>query len=559
MNCRIFFMLGTALTLAAPGAVAAQDVGATQHAKEQSKSELRDELKSHFEAALLASRDADTINGSNPRYILAIEAKAHCEIALGYLRASKRDAPAIAKCRDLSDRLAAMPAEPAPFPEQGASDLITMRDAIATAMATNPEIIQAQLNKEAIEFEREQAEGRYYPTVDMELSAGARKLENTTRRTLDIANEEIYPRDVNGRADWTLLDFGRRKGELMRQVARVDGASLRALETSQQIALEVSRRYLDVLLQQRVVAASSDNTAFHRTLILDLAKGVDQGSMSIADQQQAEERLQSAIIREEQGRLDLESAQNALRRLTGLNVDEVVMPADIDAAMPPSKGDAMGAARLNNPLVREAQAEVNAADAMVKSAVGELYPTIGVDVSGRSGRDIDGFGGQTNDIQGRIYLRWNLFDGGIARARMQEMIRRASQARFRLNQTVREAEENVANSWATMQSQGRIMQTLGAQSEKSDQLLYSYRRQFIIGRRSLLDVLDAQNSRYNTQVRLETARFSQQFAEYQSLAAMSQLLDAFDLEPGEGAGENDRARFNYGPQDEPYSPLRKYP
>ena len=71
--------------------------------------------------------------------------------------------------------------------------------------------------------------------------------------------------------------------------------------------------------------------------------------------------------------------------------------------------------------------------------------------------------------------------------------------------------------------------------------------QFNVGRRSLLDVLDAQNSRYSVQTRLETARFSQLFAQYQTLAATNRFLTAMEVAPGTGAGEKERERFNYGP------------
>ena len=43
------------------------------------------------------------------------------------------------------------------------------------------------------------------------------------------------------------------------------------------------------------------------------------------------------------------------------------------------------------------------------------------------------------------------------------------------------------------------------------------------------------------------ARFSQLFAQYQSLAATNRFLTALEVAPGEGAGEKERERFNYGP------------
>jgi len=435
----------------------------------------------------------------------------------------------------------------------------TLQEAINVAMQSNPEIIQAQMNKEAIEFERRQAQGLYSPRVNLEASAGVRRLENNTRRTLGIADEELYPLEASLSAEWTVLDFGRRRGELLRQAARVDGASLRVVERSEFIALQIARQYLDVLLQQRVLASSQDNVTFHRTMVNDLGQGVEQGSISIADRQQADERLQSALVRQEEAQQDLNNATITLRRLTGLDVSQVSVPPNLAAAMAPSVDVAVGLARTDNPLVREAVADVDAANAAADSAEGDLYPTIGLEVVGRIGDDIDGFRGETNDLQGRAVFRWNIFDGGINRAKLQEMIRQSSQARFRLHQLQREAEEDVRTAWSTLQTQGNVVNTLTRQSQISDDLLLSYRSQFNVGRRSLLDVLDAQNTRYNTQVRLEVARFSQLFAQYQALAATNEFLDALSIAPGSGAGENEREQFNFGPPVPAELQRRVYP
>lgn len=424
---------------------------------------------------------------------------------------------------------------------------MSLQDVVAVAVNSNPEIAQAQYNAEAIQFERKQAQGLYAPRVDIEASAGWRHLENGTRRAIGIADQELYPLSAEARAEWIALDFGRRRGELLRQAARVDGASLRVVERSEFVALQTSRQYLDVLLQQRVVAASEDNVAFHQTLVNDLGTGVQQGSISIADQQQAEERLQAARVRQAEAEQDLAEARIKLRRLTGLDVTDVVMPPAMAESMPASLSEAVGLARTQNPLVKEADADVDAANALAGSVRGDGFPKIGVDVLGRTGEDIDGFRGTTHDVQARVFLRWNIFDGGINRANYQEMVRRASQARYRLYQVTREAEEDVQTAWTMLQTQGRVGEQLGRQSQVSDDLLLSYRSQFNVGRRSLLDVLDAQNTRYNVQVRLETARFSEVFARYQVLAATNRFLTSLNIAPGAGAGMNERERFNYGP------------
>ncbi|MBS7670336.1 TolC family protein [Croceicoccus gelatinilyticus] len=436
---------------------------------------------------------------------------------------------------------------------------ISLGEAVAVGVDSNPEISQAQMNKEAIQFERKQAQGLYAPRVDIEGNIGARKLENPTRRSLGISDDWLYPKEAQVRVDWTVIDFGRRRGELLRQASRVDGASLRVLERSEFVALQIARQYLDVMLQQRVMAASMDNTGFHRELVGSLNQGVEQGSISIADRQQAEERLQAALIREAEAAETLQNAKIRLQSLTGLSIDNVMTPPDLSAMLPPSEADAIGLARTRNPLVLEAKADVDAARALADSAKGDLLPTIGVEAYARTGEDIDGFRGNTNDLMARAYLRWNIFDGGINHAKYQEMVRRSSEARFRLHTREREAEEDVRMAWNGLETQRRIVGELATQSTVTDNLLDSYQSQFNVGRRSLLDVLDAQNTRYNVQVRLETARFSEIFAQYQTLAATNRFLEALSVPPHYGAGENERERFDYGPHIPAERESRVYP
>lgn len=424
---------------------------------------------------------------------------------------------------------------------------VSLQEAVRVAVDSNPQVAQAQYNKEAIQFERKQAQGLYAPRVDVEASAGVRHLDNTTRRSLGIEDQELYPLEAFVKGEFIIADFGRRRGELLRQAARVDGASLRVVERSEFIALQVSRQYLDLLLQQRVVAASQDNVSFHQALVNDLGTGVQQGSISIADQQQAQERLQAALVRQVEAEEAMEAAKITLRRLTGLDMDQVMLPPTLAENMPISVDEAVGLARISNPRVKEAEADVDAAHALADSAKGDMFPRIGVDVTGRIGEDVDGFRGTTRDVQARAFVRWNIFDGGINKAKYQEMVRRASEARYQLYQVVREAEEDVRSAYNSLRTQTRVSNELTTQSRVTDDLLLSYRSQFNVGRRSLLDVLDAQNTRYNVQVRLETARFSQIFSRYQALAATNRLLTGMSIEPGAGAGEAERARFNYGP------------
>lgn len=428
-----------------------------------------------------------------------------------------------------------------------AAQSYSLKDVIAVAIDTNPQIQQAEMNKQAIQSELEQAKGLYMPRVNLEASAGVRRLENSTRRNLGIANQELYPLEASIRAEQTLIDFGRRRGEKLNQAARVDGAALRVLERSELLALQTSRQYLDLLLQQRIVAAAEDNLTFHNSLVHDLAGGVQAGSISVADLQQAQERAKAAAVRVSEAVEALEIAKIQLLSLSGLEVQDGQMPPAFTERLPANLNDAVGLTRTRHPKILEAMADVDAANAAAAKNKGDLFPTIGVELSGRIGDDIDAFKGETNDLQAKAVMRWTVFDGGINRAKYQEYVRRASETRFALHQVLREAETDVRTAWNSKAAQTNILRDLTAQSAATDELLLSYRDQFSVGRRSLLDVLDAQNTRFNVQVRAEIARFSELFAQYQILASTNSLLDAFNLSAPQSHKASARADANFGP------------
>lgn len=426
----------------------------------------------------------------------------------------------------------------------GQAYAVDMREAIEAAIASNPQITQAEQNKQAIEFERKQAQGLYLPRVNLEVSGGARQLDNPTRRVLGIDNNTLNPIEGDLTIEQTLFDSGARRSELERQASRTDGAAERVSERSEFIALEVVRTYLNYLLQQRLVAIAQDNVAFHEKLAGDLGEGVKQGSISIADQQQAEERLQAAHARQTEAQEDLVSSGIDFMMLTGIPIDQVGMPDPVTGALPTSLDQAVELARTQNPKVLEAMADVDAANAVVRAARAELGPKVSIEARARRGNDIDGFEGDTTDLQALLVLRWTLYSGGINQANVQEQVRRASEERYHLHEMSRDAESDVRSAWNRRENQQVLLAQLDTQSKVTDDLLISYREQFNVGRRSLLDVLDAENTRHNVQVERETARFAEIFAEYKVLAATHQLLKTLNIAEPKDANTYARAKFN---------------
>ena len=424
---------------------------------------------------------------------------------------------------------------------------IDLRDAVQAALNNNPEIRQAISNRVATEEELTQGKGLYYPRISVEGRAGVRDLSNPTRRAIGISGDILYPIEGDLIVDQLVFDSGRREAEIRRHASRTDAAAARIEERSEFIALNVARTYIDYMLQQRLVAIAQDNATFHERLAGDLREGVAKGSISIADQQQAEERLQAARAKVTQAREDLDAAGIAFQTLTGVPIDSVSMPPDLSQYLPATLAEAEAMARQNNPRVQEAIADLNASREVVRSAEAELGPRFNIEGRARAGHDIDGFPGRTTDLQANVVMRWDLYNGGIKEANVREQRGRADEVHGLLFQRTREAEEASRNAWSRLENQRRLTGELESQGRISDDLLLSYREQFNIGRRSLLDVLDAQNTRYNTQAQTETARLAALYAQYRLLASVNRLVEALGVAIPSAAYSNARERYHVNP------------
>ena len=174
-------------------------------------------------------------------------------------------------------------------------------------------------------------------------------------------------------------------------------------------------------------------------------------------------------------------------------------------------------------------------------------PRFNLEGRARAGHDIDGFAGRTTDLQANVVMRWDLYNGGIKEANVREQRNRADEVHARLFERTRRAEEDTRTAWSRLQNQNRLLTELETQQRIADDLLLSYREQFNIGRRSLLDVLDAQNTRNNVQAQTETARLSKLYAQYRVLASSNRLIECLGVAMPAAALSDERTRFRVNP------------
>jgi len=423
----------------------------------------------------------------------------------------------------------------------GPAHAISLKAAIKIALEANPEIGEAIANREAIEFELKQARGLYLPSVDVEARYGSQNFSSPATRTTGTSDDGRDRREARGTVTQRVFDGFNRRAERQRQASRVDGASHRVYERSETVALNVVREYLETGRLLKIVQYANENLAYHRKIFGDLKEGESSGSISVADRQQAEERVYSAEARLIEATEDLNGAKIRFFKLVGKPLDTYIAPPSVSNLQPRTLAEALGTARIHHPLIQTAKADLDASRAQIKQARSEYMPKLDIELLGRQGYELEGVIGRESELRAELVMRWNLFRGGIDRANVQEQVRRADEERYGLRRAHREVEETVRLAWDRRNQQQRRYARLRDQLASTERLIVSYGEQFKVGERSLLDLLDTQNTRFNTQVTVETARAAFELAEYRVLASTGMLLERLNLDAPEQSDAYARA------------------
>jgi adhesin transport system outer membrane protein len=408
---------------------------------------------------------------------------------------------------------------------------LTLEESIASALKTNPQIGQAIENRRATEWELRQARGLFLPRVDVEASTGARELDSPARRNVGLVGSTLYPQEVGAVIQQSLVNLGSRS-EIEYQASRVDGASLRVLERSENIALQVVLAYHEILLKETAIRLARENIAFHDMLLGDIRRGTSGGTLTIADQRQGEERALAARSKLVEANEELEAARIKYIRLVGQQPGMTSPVRSLASSVPSDINQAVATLAQRNPTIRLADADIDSAQSLVGKARADFWPTLGLELRARTGHDIDGVEDKTSDAQALIVFRWQLYNG-VRDANIQEQIRRVGEEWMRFYDARNSIEEELRTAYSRRNEQVNLLSFLEPQLAANRDVVQAYRDQFTVGRRSLLDLLNAQNTYYSVQILVETARSAISFAEYRIVSADGRLLATLNQTPPE--------------------------
>ena len=417
---------------------------------------------------------------------------------------------------------------------------LTIEEAVSQAVNSNPAVLSAGASARASVFDLRRARGGYYPTLDFDAGYGP---EDTNSKQLKLAGNDrgtMDRRETGLTARQLLWDGFATRSEVERRVALLNAADYSLSDTREAIAFRAAESFLDVIRARELVALAHDNVASHEKMLGNVKAKSDSGVGNRADVEQAVARLalarsvlttRESALRESVARYERvigsppDELATPARQASGLVAADGVVGAELESAI----SNGMGQALDGHPAVLQSQAEAEAAAAEIRAAKAAYQPTVNLEGRMRRDDNISGVDGTRNSTAIMVVAQWNLFRGGSDQAAEMAAVERKSAATELVDDTKRAVAENVAIAYqARAFSEARIKdleQYVGA----SQATLESYRAQFELSRRSLLDLLNAENELFNARSNLVSGEFEDLVNQYFVEASKGQLTSSLGV------------------------------
>jgi len=123
------------------------------------------------------------------------------------------------------------------------------------------------------------------------------------------------------------------------------------------------------------------------------------------------------------------------------------------------------------------------------------------------------------------------------------MAERFTEATMRHARLQRDASESIDKAWSARTITLSRIAALTRQLEADRKTIVAFQKEYELGQRSLIDLLNAQNQFFNASVSLTSARGVIVFADYQLLAAMGTLIEYLKAPPPVDAAPVDLLSF----------------
>ncbi|MFB9134341.1 TolC family outer membrane protein [Vibrio olivae] len=400
----------------------------------------------------------------------------------------------------------------------------TLEQAVAITLATNPEIKGIFNDYVSSLKEHDASNGAYLPQIDVDAGIGYEGIDPpavTGRDDTDLTRKEasvsLTQLIWDGSSTWH---------DMARTAAEAESVRWQIFADASDIALRVTEIYLEAVKATEILALSESNVAVHKDIYRDIKRRAESGIGSTADLSQVEARIAKAHGNLLAAQNNLFDTHTQFRRLVGQEPLGLIYPRADESKLPLSLTDAISDAYDNHTVIRIANTDVDSARFQYKQSKSTFFPTFSIEASQTWRDDAGGDEGRGDETLAMLRMRFNLYNGGSDNAMSDRAAYQLNKSKDLRDNAYRQVEESLRLSWSALDLTLQQKNFLSDHVDSASETVIAYEKQYQIGQRTLLDLLNTENELFEARKDYLDAHYAEQYAKYRVMNATGNLLDA---------------------------------
>lgn len=405
--------------------------------------------------------------------------------------------------------------------QANAETLPTLQQIIEKTVTSNPEVQARYHNYMSSEHETLVTRGRLLPQLD--LTASYRDQE----KMVPDPGATGIPENRTALVLRQMLFDGFITSNEMKRLSHMSRVRFYELQsTMQSIALEATRAYLDIQRYRRLTDYAKDNYVTHKQLYDRIEERVLAGVGRRVDLEQASGRLALAEANLLTELTNLHDVTANYQRLVGELPPETLPEVDLTSlGVSSSVTEALDLAYKQNPDLLAAIENIVATENEVKSKRGSYMPRL--DLQATKVLDVSSDGrnsAQAADVL-ELTLNFNLFNGLSDRAAIDQAAEKLISTHDLRDKACIDTRQTVAIAYNDIERLREQLEYRDQHQLSIEKAREAYRRQFDIGQRTLLDLLDTENEYFQARRAYTNTEYDLKVAVARTFAGQGELLN----------------------------------
>lgn len=407
----------------------------------------------------------------------------------------------------------------------GPANALSLKEALATAYATNPQIDAARASLRAADEEVAKANAGWRPSLNLNGTDGFQRIITDQQTPSETDRNQI-----SGTATLSepLFRGGRTVAEIRRAKALVRAGQARLTDTEQTVLLDAATAYMDVVRDTANLEYRRGNVQVLEDQLNATMTQLNAGAITATDVQQTQARLavSRAGVSSAEGQLAVSRAR--FERVVGRPA-EMLEAMPVLSSLPTSMDEAVNRAVATAPALITAQENSRAADYAIDAATSALLPQVSLQFQYQYAKNSTVLGQLVSpkvsqrDASVFVQVTVPLYQGGSEYAQIRQVKEQRNQSLANVADVDRQVRENAQSAWGSLIAAQASIASNELSVQANQAAVMGVIQEQRAGERSILDILNAQQELLSGEIGLATAQHDATVAGFQLLSSTGQL------------------------------------